>query len=130
MKTVWVKHKGALYPAEERAADVNGTIADGDEVMIEIRRPRNLKHHKKFFKLLSIVLENQDLFKTNEQLLTFIKRGIGHVDEYGEVKSIAFEKMDQTEFNEFYKKSVDFICMEVIPGMDHEALMAEVEHFL
>lgn len=102
----------------------------GDTVKVELTMPRNIKFHRKYFGLLSIVLDNMDtpaIFKTStgqeievktvEDLLWHIKFQLGYFEQkitlggkiVFEPKSIAFHKMDEAEFEVFYNRSIDVI---------------------
>jgi hypothetical protein len=45
-------------------------------------------------------------------------------------RSIAFHKMNQSEFEAFYEKCLDVIAKHFLPGVETDALRAEVEGFL
>ena len=129
---------GALRPLDEVGEDFLAAIPNDAIVGAKISRPRNSAHHRWFFKLLSVVQENQDHYKTTEELLFALKIRLGLVDEIvlkgGEVhlkpKSISFAAMDQLEFQLFADAVVKFIVTEVIPGMDSAELEREVEELL
>lgn len=132
-KLVLRKHLGSLRPADEQSEDWLRKIANGDLVMAEIRKPRNIQHHRKLWALLKLVCDNMDQPITPEMLLGIIKLRTGYCDvvqtRKGDVvmpKSIAFESMDQLAFNEFWEKAVDFILSNVLLGVDSEALEREV----
>ena len=121
-KLVLRKHLGSLRPADEQCETWLGKIANGDCIMVDARKPRNIQHHRKLFALLNLVVENIDQSITVEMLLGIIKLRTGYCDVIqtakGEIalpKSIAFESMDQTQFSEFYDKAVDFIIQEILP---------------
>lgn len=129
-----------LVPSDDEGRDALAKVKDGAEVMCEFRRPRNLGHHKKLFKLLSIVVENQDHYKTPEHLLAALKVATGHCDEYpikngaGLIMvvphSISFESMDQTLFEPFFNAAMDVVCSQIIPGMNKADLEAEIHEAL
>ena len=54
---------GQLKPCYDSDAELLKKIKAGDEVECEIKRPRNLKFHKKLFSLLNLVYSNQELYK-------------------------------------------------------------------
>ena len=137
MKVLFAKHLGALRPADDDAETLLSKLKDGDLVRAEIKVPRNLAHHRKWWKLMQIVYENQDFYPSAEAVCTAIKLGIGHTESFrwkgGLVelpKSIAFAKMDQAEFEEFYGRGVDHIVCHIIPGLDRTNLKREVEELL
>lgn len=115
-------------------------ISRGEYVVADIKRARNPKHHRKMFALLKIVLDNQDKYKTIEDVLNAVKIGIGHCT-WGTVwlrgvpvqvaipKSISFANCSQTKFDAFYTAAVDYVVSEVIVGLDKAALEAEIAQF-
>lgn len=132
------KTLGALRPLDEMAQEALAAIPDGDVVKVKVSRPRNSKHHRWFFLLLSTVQHNQDHYQTVEQLLFAMKIRLGYVDSIvmkgGEVhlmpKSISFAKMDEAAFSKFAEAAVKFIVTEVIPGMNSADLEREIQELL
>lgn len=117
-------------------------IPEGTEVKAIITRPRNIGHHRKFFALLRLVVNNLpeelDIYNNTTLLLDEIKFQLGHFElrqnidgnPYYIVKSINFGSMDQTEFNEFYSKTIDVILKHFLKGNNKEELMVEVIDYL
>ena len=85
--------------------------------VIEIKQPRNLRFHRKFFALLNLAFDNQDTFNNIEHLREWCIMKSGYYvrvatpeGEFFRPKSISFAKMDETEFSELYSKVLDTIC--------------------
>jgi hypothetical protein len=127
-----------LVPADDAASAALAKIKHGDEVQVEIKRPRNIRHHRKFFALMQLVYQNQEHYDSIDHLIAALKTAVGHCDLVpgkGGVmialpKSIAFAKMDQTAFDEFYDRCIDIIANHFLPGVDSAALRAEVEELI
>jgi hypothetical protein len=132
------KDFGRLVPCDDVASAALAKIKHGAVVQVEIKRPRNILHHRKFFALLNLVFENQDKYEEPEHLLAALKTSVGHCDflpgHNGMLvaipKSIAFHKMDQTEFEAFYDRCVDKIARHFLPGVKSEDLRREVEELI
>ena len=131
------KDLGCLKPGSEQAASALNKIKLGDLVLVEMKRPRNLHHHRKFWALAHEVANNQEHYPDAEAVVAAIKVATGHCTwvqtpkgMVGIPKSIAFHKMDQTQFEEFYDKAVGFICETIIPGLDSNALRQRIEEIL
>jgi len=99
----------------------------GKEVEAKITIPRNLGFHKRFFAMLKTTLEMTDLKINIEQWRTLVTCGCGYADyvEFnGQLiavpKSIAFARMDETEFERFYSDALSFICENYIHGTPDE----------
>jgi hypothetical protein len=130
---VFRKELGCLKPADEEAEKVLRGIKMGECVTVSVKRPRNLQMHRLFWKLMSVVYENQDHYRSTDEVCTAFKFACGHVDtlrtKRGDVlvpRSISFAKMDQVDFAEFFRRAVEFCVTEVIPGMNSETLEREV----
>lgn len=105
------------------------TMKPGTWLRMEWVRPRHPKHHRKFFALLTLVAENSEIYNTTEKALVAVKLVTGHFDlmvhpETGEIlqipKSIAYESMDQDEFDRFYSAAIDAVLQHILPLIDRE----------
>lgn len=136
MKTVLMRK---LPNAQLECCDEGGKarldkIANHIVIAVEIKQPRNIIFHAKFMAMLRIVLDNQDHYKSIDDLLDVCKLRVGHFKtirtKIGDVqipKSISFGSMDEAEFGDFYGRAVEWVATEVIPGMKAQDLNAEVE---
>ena len=137
MRALFSKGLTGLQPADDAAVKFVGRLKLYELVAVEATQPRNLAHHRKFWKLMEIVAHNQQHYKSAEEVCVGLKVGVGHADflqtKHGLVgipRSINFASMDQTEFDAFYSKAVEYLTTEVIPGLNKDVLRAEVEGFL
>ena len=134
MKIPMIKHDGALRPMSNAAAAVLGKIKQGAEVMVEVTRPRNIRHHRLFFALVQIIFNNQDRYESEEHLLTALKVALGHCEtivlQSGAPayipKSIAFAKMDQVAFDGFFENACQVAIKHWLPTVTSEQLRDEV----
>ena len=133
-KQTYVHALGSFVPVSDAARDFLRKTKVGDIVELHGSKPRNLKHHRKFFELLKIILANQDFYKSMDELLAVCKLAIGHVEivrtKYGDVripKSISFASMDQSAFDAFYDRAIDWACTDVIQGLARKDLANAVE---
>jgi len=101
----------------------------------EIKQPRNLKFHRKFFALLTMVFENQEQYTNMEHLRKDLIIAAGHYDlrynfdglEICEAKSISFAKMTEDEFGELYNSVIDVIVKYF--HFDREEILQNIEQF-
>jgi hypothetical protein len=129
---------GKLVPVDQAGEDALRKLKFGDVVSVEVKKPRNVKHHRLYWQLVSTVLENQTRYETAEQLHCALKISAGIYDPlimpsgviYKIPGSIAFDKMDQTEFKQFYDKVCDLVAEHFLPGIDVAALKEEVESLI
>ena len=131
-----VKHLGSLRPADEQAEVLIKRLWQGEIVEVEIRRPRNIKFHRKFWALMNIVWDNidHDEYPTVEALVTRLKIDTGHRETMlfdGVIayipKSINFASMDASQFDEFFERCSDWIASHVLPGVTQQELREEIE---
>ena len=109
---------GSFMPVYDSDKEAVKKIKAGDDVEIEIKRPRNLAFHRKTFSLFNLVFDNQEHYKNLEELrkdLTieagyFTKRYNMHGVEIIEAQSISFAAMNQDTFDEYYQSLLDAIC--------------------
>jgi hypothetical protein len=128
---------GALHAVDAHGEAALAKIAKGDVVNVDVRRPRNIQHHRMFWALMSIVHDNIDheRYPTVEDLVAAVKIAAGlrtrielPSGEIGFIPgSIAFHKMNQIEFAAFYERVCDLIAAHFLPGVDKEDLRKEVE---
>ncbi len=127
-----------LMPSDQASQAILDGCKQGDVVRVQISKPRNPKHHAKYWAMLNLVHEGtavQDLYPTTDKLHQAIKGALGYFSEvklpdgkvFQVVDSIAFESLDQIAFQEFYDKAVDLIVTQVVPNLDREDLVREVE---
>ena len=105
------------------------TMKPGAFMRFEWSSPRNGAHHRKFFALLQLIIENSETFNTTEKALVAVKLAAGHFDLMahpltGEIvqipKSISFEGMGQEDFDTFYTGAVDAVLQSILPQLDRE----------
>lgn len=140
MRFLVAKHLGSLRPVDQAGEDALRKIGLGEMVEIELRRPRNIKHHRKYWALVTLVWEqlDHDKWPTAEELHEAIKIRVGLRKRIqlprGEVGyiagSIAFHRMSEDEFEAFYGRVCDLIAKAVLPGISTDELKAEVEQLI
>jgi len=92
-------------------------IKVGDLLECEIKKPRNYMFHKKYFALLNLVFQNQEIYANIDDLRNDITIEAGFFtlrenikgDVIKQAHSISFASMDKYKFEEYYSK-----CLYVI----------------
>ena len=92
-------------------------IKVGEEYQCDIKQPRNQRFHRKFFSLVNMVYQNQDIFINIDHLREELTKHAGFYDTYinhkgvtcYRAKSIAFNSMSQEDFDELYERFKDSI---------------------
>ncbi len=91
--------------------------------------PRHGPHHRKLFALLALVADNSETYDTTEKALVAIKLVTGYADPVidprtGELtqvpQSIAYDSMDQDEFDRFYQAAIDGVLRFILPHLDRQ----------
>ena len=134
--TLTMRRKGLkLEPVTPYEEDILAGVPEGKDLTVEIKRQRSVRQNNFFRALLRKVVENTDDYQTPEQLLLWIKVRLGLVDEvkfhdggvFFIARSTSFNAMGQDDFTKLFDQVLHLICSEVIPGLDSDALLYEVE---
>ncbi|MCD8312648.1 MAG: hypothetical protein LUC24_00630 [Bacteroidales bacterium] len=120
-------------------------LREGSDVVLTARKARSAGLHRKFFALVRLVADNLPEEKAaawhawdEEGMLRKFKRDLGYYtvwyNERGEREieyvSIAFERMDQWEFERFYGRCVDLVLRDYLPDLNREDLVENIENFM
>lgn len=127
-----------LAPFDTFSEDALSKLPEGKIVLANVSTPRNVKQHRLFFAVLKIVVENNETWGDVSSLKDAILVALKYVDAgttlKGQMffvpKSISFGSMTQEDFDTFFQKAMALITGEIIPGMDEQSLMEEVEDML
>lgn len=95
-------------------------MAPGDTLHFEWREPRSLPHHRMFFAQLHALFDQQEAFDDADKLRAWLTVGAGYCDfvpgRDGAMvalpQSIAFHRLDETEFAELHARVNDFLWTE------------------
>lgn len=124
-----IKTMQGWQPVSNAAREFHAKTKLGQTVAMHARRPRNPGHHRKLFALLSIVVENTELFANVDDALIGLKAitGLGRWDRIkGTSKdifypeSIAFDAMAQDEFEGLYDQAVAAVIRWWLPVSEAE----------
>jgi hypothetical protein len=138
LKILVRKQFSTLRPVDEAGEEVLRKLKNGSLVQVEIKQPRNVGHHRKYWALVSLVADNTDRYPDAETVHEAIKIAVGLRTEItmpdgskGYIPgSIAFNKMDQGEFNVFFDRVCDAVAKHFLPGVTSESLKHEVEDLI
>lgn len=142
MKGVFTRTIGGLRPADDAAEKILSKQPIGRDMLVDVSRPRSLPQMRLYWSLLHLVWENlpervQAAFPSVEVFEDYLCIRVGHAhlinSKAGLVpvpKSVSFAKADQDEFNAVLEKILALVCGEIIPGLNREDLMAEVNNRL
>lgn len=117
MQLTLKRTKDGLLPLDDKAVEVISKLKIGEEILIEYKKNRNVKNHRRLFSLLQSVVHNQNHYKNVDNLLDVIKLKAGYfktvVDHNGNAlyipESISFATLGEEEFKEFFSGAIDVI---------------------
>ena len=136
MKIFLVKQlNGTLKPAYNSDYDKVKKLKVGEEYQCDVRQPRNYKLLKKFFSLVKLVFDNQEVYNNidilREDLIIEAGYYVEWADFNGEIKrkakSISFGSMTEDEFQQLYSRVVDVIVKYF--HFDREDIAENVERY-
>lgn len=142
MKIHCVRTLAGLVPSTDDDKRKLYSIKIGEEVGVEIRRPRNVRFHRKFFAMLQLVFDNMpdDVavgagVACVEDLLEVVKIDLGMFDTYTvnhrmaiKTRSISFARMDEANFEIFYNRAVRLVLEKYLQGATEEMVAEEVDN--
>ena len=136
------RHLNSLVPSDSLQLDLLKSIGRDETVKCKITKPRNLKHHKKYWAMVNMIFENfphqlEPLFKTANDLHHEFKLQCGMFDTHTtlggketiKVRSIKFEAMDQTAFEEYYEQCLHVVAKYIMPGITAEEIRNQILEF-
>jgi len=115
MKVALIKlHSNGYCPYTEHDRESLEKVAGGEIIMCDVRRKRNVDHHRKGFALLHAMFDNQDSFDDFDRFRDWVQIAAGVVDTiigdegkvYYKIKSLSFADMDQSEFDKVYNRFI------------------------
>ena len=136
MKVFLVKQgNGSFLPSHSSDYDSLKKIKVGATVSCDIKQPRNIGFHKKFFALINLVYENQEFYDNIDYLRKELTKKAGFYDTYTnhkgtlcfEAKSISFANMSQEDFEDLYQRFLD--AVEDVFKFDSELIKENIENF-
>lgn len=103
----------------------------GEFYEVEIKKKRNILFHRKYFALINICFDNQEIFESADELRYYIIMKAGFVKPiktptgimYMPI-SINFASMDEIEFEKLYSASIDVVISLI--GCTKEDLINEI----
>lgn len=124
-----------MVPCHNSDWEMAKKLKPNKEYQVEIKRPRNIKFHRKFFALINMVFENQERYKNSEKLREALIIEAGYYDEWFDLqgvqhidaKSISFAKMNEDEFSELYNRVIDVIVEHF--HFDKQEILDNIEQF-
>lgn len=109
MQMMFTGHK--LTPSSEGSEENYNRLREGHEYSVVVKKARNPKFHRKAFKLIGIMFENQDEYDDIRSFRRALKVKTESVETYFvdnkmvmELNSWDFASMDDLEFQRLYQR--------------------------
>lgn len=125
----FTRRGNVLIPSDIHAESMLESIKEGQEVLMRVWKPRNIKQHNKWFALLAAVIEQSDRWRDVDELSDVLKLACGHSQPRqmpdGTIvrvpKSMSYASMPAQQFERFYRLSL--YCLTQMLGYDPETLL-------
>ncbi len=135
MEIILVKTLSGFKPAHDSDYEKIKKLKSSEEYKCTVSVPRNLKFHKKYFALINLFFNNQNIYRDIDDLrhdLTILSGNcIEYVDFNGELrkrpKSISFSSMSQEDFEILYNKTLTIVSD--LLKVDQGDILNEIENF-
>lgn len=140
MKLLLLNTAQGLKPCYDEDYDEKKKLKIGVTYSAEIRQPRNLGFHRKFFSLIKLAHENlpEGIYEPHPSMDTYrniVTIKAGFYKSYKSVKgiylepeSISFGNMNQERFEEVYNRVLDVILLDI--GGTSEELEREILNYI
>ena len=123
---------GRFIPAYDEDYEQAQKLKAGEVHYFSVKKIRNPRLHRLFFKLLTVGYENQEQYNNFEHYRADVIVEAGYYYEttkdFGVVrtpKSIAYENMDDMEFKELFDRVMDVVTQQL--GVPPDVLLREVK---
>jgi len=137
------KRCGVLMPASESDSEKLATLTEGETIRADIKRPRNVAFHRKYFALLDVLfnifepvvsgekwyggvqpIKNRDRFRKDIAIATGHYTLVVNIknEVRAEADSISFASMDETQFTELYNRTLDYGLQKIAVGKTREQI--------
>jgi len=135
MKGIFKRTWSSFEPADENSKKIFKKYKVGDVVELDHKARRNVQFHRKYFAMLNLTFQNQDITQDERDFREAVQIAAGffHYQKQldgSEIKrsdSISFEKMDEITFTDLYNKVFD-VCLKIL-GCKSEELELELLKF-
>lgn len=139
MRAIFKKSMQGIFPTDEEGRKLIEAMPRDALCKVEFIKKRNYLNHKRFFKFLEVAFDNQDFYDDPELLRKALQMASGWFetliirDKNGNVtthyipKSIAFDEMDEDEFQKLFKKCIGAFLSRYGNGISEEQILRIVE---
>ena len=123
-----------ISPVWNSDADEVAKLKQNTRYKFEVKQPRNLEFHKKYFALMRLGFSNQDWSKNFDDYREVMLKRAGFYrtinTPYGteyKTENISFDNMDQSKFESVYDGVLEVICGDL--GISDNIVNENLENF-
>jgi len=121
-------------PGDDEAIRVSRRWEPGEIAIVDLKKSRVYKSLKRYQALLTLVFENSRQFKSRDQVHQYLKIRAGHAtriesasgEAFFVADSIDYDTLDETEFQEVWRRVIDVVCEDVLPGVTESQIELEL----
>lgn len=137
MKALFYKDGKTLKPSSMESERYLSKMGQGEDCLIEITRPRNLRFHKKFMAFCAFIAEHATGYSAYT-VAKLLEIKTGHCDPVklpdGTItyipREINFGAMDDAEFAKLFEDCIKYAGEEIAPWITDPEAADEFERFL
>lgn len=124
-----------LSPDDDAASAVLRKVPLGAVVKVEVRRPRNLSAHRRWFALCNLIYQNCEQYASPDVVHGHLKILAGHATPIvshvtGETwlipNSISFSSLDEDAFQQVWRRACQAVCETILPTLTVSDLDNEI----
>ena len=135
MKLLAKKKDGYLVPLYPSDDEKKKKLKEDHIYEVDVKNPRNVGFHRKFFALLNLAHQNTSLDMPFEAYRKYVIMKAGYFNVYHtpkgafyDAESISFGNMDQDTFETLYSRVLDVVISDL--GVTQEEIMQNLETFM
>ncbi|MCK4827969.1 DUF1367 family protein [bacterium] len=128
-------HTDGIHPIYNSDSDTLSKLKLNTDYKFVVTKPRNIGHHKKYFSLLNLTFDNQELFNNIDDMRAYLQMKAGYYKRIqtpdGEMiipESISFASKDQLAFEEIYSRVMDQVCLFL--DLTNDEIMENIVNYI
>lgn len=140
MDGLFIKRGGAFYPFDDDTYEKFRRIKEGKGVELKFTQKRNLDFHRKYFSLINtawayLTEEQEKVYGSIDGFRKALTIASGYYEPLLDLaegrfikapKSIAFDKMEQDEFEQLYEQTKNVLFTYVLTNVDEMEFLANL----
>lgn len=135
MELMLTRTLSGLAAADQIAVERLRKWPIGETVRCDVKKPRNHKNLRRWWALCGLIYENSEVYASPQIAHQHLKILCGHAipiasKSTGEIylvpDSISYDRLEENEFQEVWKRAKDAVRQHILPGVTSEDLELEI----